>query len=204
MAGTILLDSVVKRAPRIVLNEAANRTGHSVVEHVTVKNLLAYLPGHGPRADEFVVGGVRNGIIIVDHGSRLSESNRMLEEVAAALAARFRERYEIVEPAHMELAEPSIGTAYARCVDRGATRIVVCPYFLGPGKHWTHDIPRLTAEAHQRFPQTQYHVTQTLGLDDLILDLLNKRIRQCIDADYLCPRCEGTLRSGTTPEPGCT
>ena len=77
------------------------------------------------------------GIILVDHGSRRGESNQLLEEVAAAFARRFAERYPIVEPAHMELAEPTIAAAYARCVERGAERIVVVPYFLGPGKHWT-------------------------------------------------------------------
>jgi len=51
------------------------------------------------------------GIIIVDHGSRREESNQMLEEVARLFAARFKARYEIVEPAHMEISEPSIGAA---------------------------------------------------------------------------------------------
>src|SRR3954451_21885434 len=114
---------------------------------------------------------MRTAIIIVDHGSRREESNQMLEEIASLFAKRFAERYEIVEPAHMELAEPSIATAYAKCVERGAQRIVVCPFFLGPGKHWTQDIPRLTAEASQQHPGTSYHVTRTLGIDDLILDL---------------------------------
>jgi sirohydrochlorin ferrochelatase len=136
------------------------------------------------------------GIIIVDHGSRRDESNRMLEELALLFGERFREKYGIVEPAHMELAEPSIATAYARCVERGATRVVVCPFFLGPGKHWTQDIPRLTAEAAAKFPQTSYHVTPTLGIDDLILDLLEKRAGQCVDHDFLCEKCRGTLRSG--------
>ena len=45
----------------------------------------------------------------------------------------------------MEIAEPSIASAYATCVRRGANHIIVCPYFLGPGKHWTSDIPNLTA-----------------------------------------------------------
>jgi len=75
------------------------------------------------------------GIILVDHGSRLAESNRLLEELARLFAARFAERYAIVEPAHMEISEPCIGTAYARCVSRGALHVVVCPFFLGPGKH---------------------------------------------------------------------
>src|SRR3954452_2574436 len=118
---------------------------------------------------------MRHGIIIVDHGSRLEPSNKMLEEVAALFAKRFAELYEIVEPAHMEIAEPSIATAYAKCAQRGARRIIVCPFFLGPGKHWTGDIPRLTADAAAKFPDTQYHITMPLGIDELILDLLNKR-----------------------------
>src|ERR1044071_539456 len=122
---------------------------------------------------------MKTGVIIVDHGSRLAESNQMLEQLAALFADRFASRHEIVEPAHMELCEPSIASAYARCVERGATRIVVCPFFLGPGKHWTGDIPRLTAQAAADFPQTRYHVTMPLGIDELILELLFKRASHC-------------------------
>lgn len=135
-----------------------------------------------------------NGIVIVDHGSRRSESNEMLERIAQLFAERFSEKFSIVEPAHMELAEPSIATAYARCVERGAERIVVAPFFLGPGKHWNQDIPSLTAAAAARFPRTAYHVTQTLGIDDLILDLLEKRVRWCVDQSYVCEACAGSGR----------
>ena len=120
----------------------------------------------------------------------------MLETVAELFAKRFSQNYRIVEPAHMELAEPSIATAYAKCVERGAVRIVVAPFFLGPGKHWTQDIPRLTADAAAQFPETRYHVAQTLGIDDLILDLLEKRVNWCAQHDYNCDVCRGTLRSG--------
>src|SRR3954452_1393861 len=98
----------------------------------------------------------------------------------------------------MEIAEPSIASAYAKCVERGATRVVVCPFFLGPGKHWTADIPRLAAEAAAQHPGTTYHVTMPLGLDDLILDLLAKRAGFCAGHDYLCESCRGTIRSGET------
>jgi hypothetical protein len=144
---------------------------------------------------------MRHGVIIVDHGSRRAESNRMLEQVAALFAERFRERYEIVEPAHMELCEPSIATAFARCVERGAKRVVVCPFFLGPGKHWTGDIPRLAAGAAAQHPGTVYHVTMPLGIDDLILQLLEKRVGFCVEHGYVCDSCRGTIRSG---EPNVT
>ena len=144
---------------------------------------------------------MKTGIIIVDHGSRRAESNEMLEEVARLFAQRFAELYEIVEPAHMELAEPSIGTAYAKCVARGASCVVVCPFFLGPGKHWTGDIPRITADAAANFPQTEYHVTMPLGIDELILELLAKRVGFCVEQNYRCESCRGTLRSGEKDVP---
>jgi sirohydrochlorin ferrochelatase len=123
---------------------------------------------------------MRNGIILVDHGSRSEDSNRLLLDVAARFGRLFKARYGIVEPAHMELAEPTIGTAYAKCVWRGADDIIVCPFFLGPGKHWQTDIPELVAEAAMAFPLTRYAITHPLGVDDLILKLLDKRIHEAV------------------------
>jgi sirohydrochlorin ferrochelatase len=139
---------------------------------------------------------MKSAVIIVDHGSRLDASNKMLESVAELFARRFAHLYDVVEPAHMEIAEPSIATAYHRCAQRGATRIIVCPFFLGPGKHWTGDIPRLTAEAATKHPGTRYHVTMPLGIDDLILELLNKRVQHCVGNELICENCQGSIRSG--------
>jgi sirohydrochlorin ferrochelatase len=136
------------------------------------------------------------GIIIVDHGSRRDESNQLLERLAAAFQQD--SGLPIVEPAHMELAEPSIATAFQRCVDRGAKRIVVFPYFLGPGRHWDEDIPRLAAEASARSHNVRYLVTAPLGLDDLMLQLIAKRIEQCVahasGSEGDCEFCAGTAK----------
>jgi hypothetical protein len=51
-------------------------------------------------------------------------------------------------------------------------------------------------EAAAKFPGTEYHVTPTLGIDDLILDLLDKRVRHCVDHKYDCDQCRDTLRRG--------
>jgi sirohydrochlorin ferrochelatase len=120
------------------------------------------------------------GLIIVDHGSSRGESNRLLEEVARQFEDRFGEGFGVVEPAHMEMAEPSIATAYGRCVERGAERVVVCPFFLAPGKHMTSDIPRLSREAAGKHPGTEVVVAGPLGVDELILDLIAKRAREAL------------------------
>lgn len=118
------------------------------------------------------------GIILVDHGSREPASNRSHEALAAAFAEKFADRYRIVEPAHMELAEPTVAAAYARCVARGARHIIIAPCFLGPGRHSTIDIPRLAGQAAAGHPGTTWHVTAALGVDGLLLELLEKRIRE--------------------------
>jgi sirohydrochlorin ferrochelatase len=120
------------------------------------------------------------GLIIVDHGSHSRESNRLLHAVADRFAQTYANDYPIVEAAHMEMALPTIAHAYARCVTRGAAHIVVCPYFLGPGMHWRADIPRLAADAARQFPQTTHAVAAPLGIDDLLLQLLDKRVREAL------------------------
>ena len=117
-------------------------------------------------------------VIIVDHGSRREESNNLLVNVVEA----FREKgdWPIVEPAHMELAEPSIATAFARCVAKGATFVIVFPYFLAPGRHWNEDIPRLAADAAEQYPGVRHLVTAPLGLHSLLLQVIDERISTCL------------------------
>jgi sirohydrochlorin ferrochelatase len=138
------------------------------------------------------------GIIIVDHGSRRAESNDLLLKVVELYRTHAAESagYSIIEPAHMELAEPSIATAFNLCVSRGATRVVVMPYFLLPGKHWDKDIPHLTAEAAKSHPGVQYMVAAPLGLHPLIAQVIEARIDHCLAHSAGGPECDVCLGTG--------
>ncbi|MFN8109918.1 MAG: CbiX/SirB N-terminal domain-containing protein [Thermoleophilia bacterium] len=136
------------------------------------------------------------GLIVVDHGSRREASNEMLEVMARMVAECVD--YGIVEPAHMELAEPSIATAFDRCVQRGARMVVVSPYFLLPGRHWNQDIPELTREAARAHPDVPFLVTAPLGLHPLMARVVASRVEHCLQhvegrADE-CEVCAGTGR----------
>uniref|UniRef100_A0A0E0CJF1 Sirohydrochlorin ferrochelatase n=1 Tax=Oryza meridionalis TaxID=40149 RepID=A0A0E0CJF1_9ORYZ len=122
--------------------------------------------------------GEKDGVIIVDHGSRREESNLMLNDFIAMFRARTG--YKIVEPAHMELAEPTIKDAFGKCVQQGASRVIVSPYFLSPGRHWKQDIPALAAEASKEHSNIPYVVTAPLGLHELMVDVMNDRIKYCL------------------------
>ena len=119
----------------------------------------------------------------------------MLEEIVRRFAAG--SHFTIVEPAHMELAEPSIATAFDRCVARGARSIVVMPYFLLPGKHWNEDIPRLTAEAAKKHAGVRTMVTAPMGLHPMIHQVIQARIDYCLQhAGGKAPECEVCAGSG--------
>ena len=119
------------------------------------------------------------GIILVDHGSKVAEANAMLDEVVRM----FRESTgaPIVEPAHMELAEPTIAQAFARCVEQGAHQVVVHPYFLAPGRHSTEDIPSMVKKVARAHPELSATVTQPLGLDPRMSQIILDRIQAELD-----------------------
>lgn len=122
----------------------------------------------------------RVGVILVDHGSIVDESNQLLVEIVEAY--RQFSDWTIVEPAHMELAQPSIAAAFGSCADQGAQLVIVMPYFLGPGRHSSQDIPRLTAEAARAHPGIDHLVTGPLGLHEFLLRVISERIGEAIDA----------------------
>ncbi len=122
--------------------------------------------------------GIETAIIIVDHGSRRTESNNSLLQAAERFASS--SAWQIVEPAHMELAEPSISTAFRRCVQRGAKRVIVFPYFLSPGRHWSQDIPALVAEAAAEHPGVEWLVTAPFGLHVDMNRIISDRIECCL------------------------
>jgi sirohydrochlorin ferrochelatase len=145
----------------------------------------------------------RTGIVIVDHGSRREESNRRHE--AFVDEWRTAAGHPIVEPAHMELAKPSIGFAFDRCVDAGAQLVVIVPYFLWPGRHWESDIPDLAAEAAARHPRVCYLVTAPLGPHPLLMAVVSDRIERCVShVSGSAGECEICLGSGRCQlQPSC-
>ncbi|KAL2900880.1 Sirohydrochlorin ferrochelatase chloroplastic [Bienertia sinuspersici] len=134
--------------------------------------------------------GQKDGVIIVDHGSRRKER----------IVGMFKSKtgHPIVEPAHMELAEPSIKDAFNSCVQQGANCVIISPFFLFPGRHWHQDIPSLADAAAQEHPGVTYLVTAPLGLHELLVDVMKDRIDYCLShvAGEVeeCAVCAGTGR----------
>ena len=113
-----------------------------------------------------------DALLLIAHDSRRQQSN---DEVTA-LADRLRDAcstdYQIVHAGFLELATPSIPEGISACVDAGASRITVLPYFLNSGRHVVEDIPEILAEAKTRHPDIDVVVAPHLGASSLMVDLL--------------------------------
>lgn len=78
--------------------------------------------------------------------------------------------------AFLELAPPDLDTVIDVCIERGADRIVVVPYFLHPGNHTTRDIPALVETARRRHDGCDIVITPLFGADPGVVELLTAQI----------------------------
>ena len=116
---------------------------------------------------------MKEALLIIDHGSKFSEANDMIEDVANVV--RSLKPNLIVEVAHMELASPDIQAGFQKCVEKGAQRVIAHPYMLAPGRHATTDIPRLVQQAAAAYPDIEFRVTQPLGVHRNIAEIILER-----------------------------
>lgn len=122
-----------------------------------------------------------NHLLLVAHGSRRADANQELLGLAATLAQR-DSGYDAVRGAFLELAEPSIPQGISDCVEAGATRVVVLPYFLTVGRHVAEDIPRIVDEARAAHPSVSIELAPYLGARPAMLDLLLDVARDSAEA----------------------
>ena len=129
---------------------------------------MATMEANAPRAGELLA------FLLVDHGSRRAEANALLDEVVTLVKRRLGPK-AVVEPAHMELAAPTIAQGFARCVAQGATAIVVHPFMLAPGRHVNEDLPRLLAEAAAAHDGVRFVMAAPLGSHAGVIDAVVER-----------------------------
>jgi sirohydrochlorin ferrochelatase len=114
------------------------------------------------------------GILIVDHGSRMREANDMLRCMANLIQTMAGPDI-VVRYAHMELADPDIAAGFRRCVEGGASEVIVFPYMLSPGRHSTSDIPRMVGDAAKDFPNVTFAVTAAFGVHERLAEIVLSR-----------------------------
>lgn len=116
-------------------------------------------------------------LLLIAHGSRRAEANAELRQVADEVGRQGR--YTLIEVAYLELTEPTIAEGGARCVERGATRVILVPYFLSPGVHVREDLASARAELAERFAGVEFRLAEPLGGHPLLLEIVAERAKAC-------------------------
>jgi sirohydrochlorin ferrochelatase len=123
---------------------------------------------------------IKTALLLVGHGSRVPDAAQVLTRVASALKRRHGKC--VVEAAFLEITEPDLQTGIDRCVEAGAERILIVPYFLYLGGHVGRDLPDHMGQARSRHPNLDIRIAPHLGYDPRIVAVTSERIRQGLRA----------------------
>ena len=122
---------------------------------------------------------MKTAILMMAHGSRISEANDAAREVAAMVQKMTG--FEIVEVSFRELHEPNIQQGIDTCVTRGAERILLMPYFLFMGAHVQQDLPEEIKEAQKRHPGLVMEMGGHLGAHRKLAEIETERIGESLN-----------------------
>lgn len=114
-----------------------------------------------------------NALLLIAHGSRRPEANADLEFVAAEM--RRRNLFAFVQCSFLELAEPDIHTGGVKCVEAGASGVVLLPYFLSPGVHVREDLIEAHDKLAAEFPHVSFKLAAPLAGHPSLLDAVADR-----------------------------
>ena len=112
-------------------------------------------------------------LVLTAHGSRNALANEDLLDLAEKIRALGR--YSMVVPSFLELAEPNIKVACQSCVSKGATRVVMLPYFLSAGIHMRRDLTGIRDDLARVYANVQFLLAEPLGRHPLLMDVVLQR-----------------------------
>jgi sirohydrochlorin ferrochelatase len=114
-------------------------------------------------------------IVLIAHGSRTVSANKAHRQMAVDLEKLLGMP---VWAAFLELADPLIPAAIHQATAAGATKVLVLPYFLYPGRHLSLDIPELVATTAAMHPEVEIVTMPGFGEDPAVLGLLVAQVRR--------------------------
>lgn len=115
------------------------------------------------------------GYVIFAHGSSVESANEAVRLVAAEAAKAGN--LDPCETAFLEGGRPGLSDAVAAVAARGASEVVVIPYFLTLGLHLQRDLPALVRAVERDVPGVVVRVTAPLDGHPALSAILVERAR---------------------------
>jgi sirohydrochlorin cobaltochelatase len=114
---------------------------------------------------------LKEGIVLLGHGSRDPEWSQPFEKIAVSVGKRLPA--VAVALAYLEHG-PSLEEAVTALAAKGALSIRVVPLFLGTGGHVKDDLPKLVAQAKR--PEIQLVLEKPIGEQPDVIEALSAAI----------------------------
>ncbi len=115
-------------------------------------------------------------VLLVSHGSRSSKTKQEVHALVRAL--KHKTRIKIFQYAFLDVENPTIPKGLDRCVQKGATEVMVLLNFLNSGQHIDRDIPAIVRKAQKKYPEVRFTMSQPIGqhpkIAGLFVDLIDK------------------------------
>ena len=111
------------------------------------------------------------GIVLFAHGARDPNWARPLERLKRMLGERMPEA--IIEAAFLEHMTPTLETAAADLIKRGATELSIVPVFIANGGHLKDDLPKRVEALTAAHPGVPIRIAPPIGEVDTILSAIS-------------------------------
>ncbi len=121
------------------------------------------------------------GIAIFAHGSSVDTANEAVRRFTAGLARHGQ--FELIETSFLELGKPDLPEAVRRLTERGATQVVVVPYFLTLGIHLKRDLPRIVNELRNIYPGIRFEIAEPMDGHPALLEVLLDRAKEVLNGN---------------------
>ncbi len=122
-----------------------------------------------------------DAVLILGHGSMREEANKTLFSIAGLLEKRLPGK--MIKPAFMQFGKPDFFDGADACINAGADRVIVLPYFLASGDHVTKDIPGMIKKISEKNPAVQFILTKPIGVHSALTEVLAERIIESLQME---------------------
>lgn len=120
---------------------------------------------------------MKEGIIILGHGSRREDANDEIREITTKLAANYPQ--SPCREAFLEFGTPSLVDAIEALLEENPLeKVIIMPMFLTIGNHMHRDIPGKILRLKTTYPHVNFVFAKHLGPDPRIVDIAQDRITE--------------------------
>ena len=114
--------------------------------------------------------------VLLGHGSIRESANVEVRAMWAMMQAQLPELD--IRGSFVEVAEPALENVIEQLVHEQVERIVIVPMFLTRGNHLSNGIPRILDAMKEKYPNVKIDLTQHLGADPLLAEIIKNRLRE--------------------------